>query len=478
MLASRILREHDGEVGVPEESAAAPARRVSASRVERLYHRLLDKALARRWSWSRRRSSSPASAAVIYTQLPEQLTPNEDRGFIPISVSAPQGVTVDFMDAQMRQVEAAVEPFVRERRGHQRVPDRRPAAGGNSGFVVLTLAPWDERTRSAQEIVQRAQSAAAEDPRRADLDAPGEQPRHPRRRPGPAIRHHRHRLRHARRQGGRAAQALEDAPAFDTVRLNYDTTQPELSVADRPRRRPPISACRSSTLGTTLATLLDGQEIGKYYVDGDAIPVRAQAPDGMIDDPSDLENIFVRTAAGRMVPLSSFVTVTERAVAPELPREGQRRAVPISGDACARHRPSPGDGHARGRSRRAARSRHGHPLSRRGGGAERDVERRRHHLRLRAARRAAGARGAVRELRQRHHHHVHGAVRARRGGLRDRAHRRLAQHLQPDRPRDAGRHHVEERHPDRGVRQPAPRAGLPRATTRSARPAASACARW
>jgi HAE1 family hydrophobic/amphiphilic exporter-1 len=31
-----------------------------------------------------------------------------------------------------------------------------------------------------------------------------------------------------------------------------------------------------------------------------------------------------------MVPLSSFVTMTERAVAPELKREGQRRAVPIN----------------------------------------------------------------------------------------------------------------------------------------------------
>ena len=58
--------------------------------------------------------------------------------------------------------------------------------------------------------------------------------------------------------------------------------------------------------------------------------MRVQAPDGMIDDPGDLENIFVNTAAGRMMPISSFVTVAERAVAPELPREGQRRAVPIS----------------------------------------------------------------------------------------------------------------------------------------------------
>ena len=49
-----------------------------------------------------------------------------------------------------------------------------------------------------------------------------------------------------------------------------------------------------------------------------------------------------------MVPLSSFVTVTERAVAPELPREGQRRAVPITASLAAGRRPPPGDERARG----------------------------------------------------------------------------------------------------------------------------------
>ena len=124
-------------------------------------------------------------------------------------------------------------------------------------------------------------------------------------------------------------KALEDQPGFDTVRINYDTTQPELAVTID-REAASDLGVSVETLGTTLSTLLDGEEMGEYYVEGDAIPVRAQAPDGTIDDPSDLENTFVRTAQGRMVPLSSFVTVTERAVAPELPREGQRRAVPLT----------------------------------------------------------------------------------------------------------------------------------------------------
>src|SRR3712207_4008146 len=70
--------------------------------------------------------------------------------------------------------------------------------------------------------------------------------------------------------------------------------------------------------------------MGEYYVKGDAIPVRAQAPDGTLDDPGDLESIYLRAGEDRMVPLSSFITIAERAVAPELRREGQRRAVPIN----------------------------------------------------------------------------------------------------------------------------------------------------
>src|SRR5918998_4119283 len=90
-------------------------------------------------------------AAFAYTLLPEQLTPPEDRGIIPISVSGPQGVDVDYLDAQMRKVEAVVAPLVE--RGE--VVNTFLIAGmfdRNSGFIMLTLAPWEERERSQQEI--------------------------------------------------------------------------------------------------------------------------------------------------------------------------------------------------------------------------------------------------------------------------------------------------------------------------------------
>jgi HAE1 family hydrophobic/amphiphilic exporter-1 len=50
----------------------------------------------------------------------------------------------------------------------------------------------------------------------------------------------------------------------------------------------------------------------------------------MIQDPSGLDAIELRTPNGAMVPLSSFVAFEETAVAPSLPRQDRSRAIPIT----------------------------------------------------------------------------------------------------------------------------------------------------
>jgi HAE1 family hydrophobic/amphiphilic exporter-1 len=326
MLASRILKEHDGEAA---EARNPLLRELNAfgSRIEAFYHRTLEKALAAPAVVLAAAFIFAGVAAVTYTFLPEQLTPVEDRGVIPISVRGPQGVDIDYMDMRMRQVEAIVAPLVES----GEVTNVFVIAGGfdrNSGFIMLRLAPWEERARSQQEIV------AELDPRLQAI-------------PGVEIS-----MRQANslgiRGGGQGLRfaitgieydaladeafelqaTMEQRPEFERVTLDYNTTQPELSITIDREAASDIGVSVEA-LGATLATLLDGREMGEYYVDGDAIPVRAQAPDGMINDPGDLESIYLRTENDRMVPLSSFVTMTEQAVAPELRREGQRRAVPL-----------------------------------------------------------------------------------------------------------------------------------------------------
>jgi multidrug efflux pump subunit AcrB len=171
MLASRILSDHPGPAA-PSRNPLTAAWRRSAAGPSGSYHRLLDMALAAPGVVSCISLLFAGAAAFTYTLLPEQLTPREDRGIIPISVSAPQGVDVEYLDAQMRQIEALVAPAL----DSGEVVNTFMIAGmfdRNSGFVMLTLAPWEERTRSQAEIAEELRPKLQAHPRRRGHHAAG-----------------------------------------------------------------------------------------------------------------------------------------------------------------------------------------------------------------------------------------------------------------------------------------------------------------
>src|SRR5690606_7680140 len=79
-----------------------------------------------------------------------------------------------------------------------------------------------------------------------------------------------------------------------------------------------------------MQAMLDGREIGSVFIDDRAYDVKLISTNNPVNDPTDLENIFLRTSDGRFVPMSTIATLTERAVAPSLAREQQMRSVSIT----------------------------------------------------------------------------------------------------------------------------------------------------
>ena len=76
--------------------------------------------------------------------------------------------------------------------------------------------------------------------------------------------------------------------------------------------------------------MLDGRKIGDVFIEDRSYAVKMVSTSNPINDPTDLENIFMKTADGRFVPVSTIATLTERAVAPSLAREEQQRSVSMS----------------------------------------------------------------------------------------------------------------------------------------------------
>ncbi|MCX2723498.1 efflux RND transporter permease subunit [Roseibium salinum] len=270
-----------------------------------------------------------ASAGILFGTIKSELTPTEDRSIAFMRVSAPQGVSLDYLTQKMREIEVLLEPY----RDAGEITSTFSIAGTggskNSGFMVMRLAPWDERIRSQQDILSEVSALVREVP---GVRAFAFQPN------SLGIRGAGSGLQFAvagsnYAQLGEAAEriiaAMEEEPRFRQARRSTEATQPQLSVSID-RERASDLGIDINGLGAAMQAMLDGRKIGQVFINDRAFDVKFVSTTNPINDPTDMENIFIKTGDGRFVPVSTIATLVEKAVPPSLEREQQLRAVAIT----------------------------------------------------------------------------------------------------------------------------------------------------
>lgn len=268
-------------------------------------------------------------AVLLFPTLRQELTPPEDRAVILLSVQAPQGVSLDYTDARMREIEALVAPL-RDSGEVTSVFSIVGQGGQDSrGFIVITLADWAERDRGQQEIAAELNGklrnvigvrAFAIQPNSLGIRGAGQ---------GLSFALVGDNYDELGDTARALVEKMEADPRLGQVRLGYDTTQPQLFV-EIDRARAEDLGVQIDGIGEALQAVLDGRTVGTLFLDDDSFDIRLVSNADPVNDPGDLERIFVPSSDGLMVPISTFVTLTERAVAPELGREAQMRSVPIT----------------------------------------------------------------------------------------------------------------------------------------------------
>ena len=320
VLAARLLRPHTADTGVMTRLGDRLARIYAAALRACLGAPLVAVTVAVLFA---------TLAVAIFPTLRQELTPPEDRAVILLSVQAPQGVSLDYTDARMREIEALVDPL-RDTGEVQSVFAIAGLGGQDSrGFIVITLADWAERARSQQEIAAEINGklrgvigvrAFAIQPNSLGIRGAGQ---------GLSIAMVGDNYDVLADNARALVERMESDPRFGQVRLGYDTTQPQLFV-EIDRARAEDLGVQISGMAEALQAVLDGRTVGTLFLDDNSFDIRLVSNADPVNDPGDLERIFVPSGDGLMVPISSFVTLTERAVAPELGRESQMRSVPIT----------------------------------------------------------------------------------------------------------------------------------------------------
>src|SRR5690606_23167549 len=84
-------------------------------------------------------------------------------------------------------------------------------------------------------------------------------------------------------------------------------------------------------LGSTLASLLGEGEINRFTIDGRSYKVIAQVERAYRENPSWLDNYYVRSESGSMVPLGTLISLSDRARPTKLKQFQQLNSAIIEG---------------------------------------------------------------------------------------------------------------------------------------------------
>lgn len=321
MLASRLL------VSAPEKDPQGPMIWLGNT-LQRFYATTLQGALAMPYVVVLVSAFVAATAAMMSSTIRQELTPREDRAVALLSITTPQGVSREYTMAKMLEIEDLVTPL--QARGE--ITNIFAISGfgaDNRGFMVFTLAKWEDRARSQQEIVTEINGklrgvigvrAFAIQPNSLGIRGAGR---------GLSFGITGNSYDQLADVAEVMVERLGEIPGMGTVNLEYERTQPQLFV-EIDRALAADLQIDITGLGQALQALLEGRNVASVFIEDKSYDVQMLSTSNPIDDPADLENVFVRAGNGQMVPMSSFVRLEERAVAPELDREGQNRSVEVT----------------------------------------------------------------------------------------------------------------------------------------------------
>lgn len=326
MMASKILKPgmHDSRIG--------KAVQWLLSGTQRRYQTVLEWMLKMRWLVVAMFVLLIAATAWLATVLPNEYTPQEDRGNFIVLVNGPEGATFDYMMDYMDEIEARMNPLV-ESGELERVVVRAPRGYGNienfnSGFIIVNMADWGSR-RSAWEIMAEVRQTLS--------TLPGVQA-------FPVMRQGFGQRTQKPVQfvlGGGSYEEIaqwrdtlmnhvrENNPRLMALESNYNETQPQLRVEIDYERAASLGVTVTE-IGRTLEVLLGGRNVTRYVDAGEEYDVILEGDRGSQNSPRALDNIQVRSArTGELIPLASLVTLSDFAGASTLNRFDRIRAITI-----------------------------------------------------------------------------------------------------------------------------------------------------
>jgi len=268
---------------------------------------------------------------VFYNLLKKETAPYDDRSFIGLNITAPEGSSYDYMDAFMNEITNLINDSIPEKKVSLIITS--PGFGSasvNSGRARIALVDPDKRERSQKEIAADLTKWTRQYPNaRTNVSE------------SPTIA--------VNRRGGMPIQYIIQAPNFQQLEekiplfLEEAAKDPTFSNTDvnlkfnKPEIYVTIDREKAQSLGVsvldvaqTLQLSLSGQRFGYFLMNGKQYQVVGQFDKKDRAAPMDLTSMFVRNNEGLLIQLDNLVTTEEQSSPPQLYHNNRYMSATVS----------------------------------------------------------------------------------------------------------------------------------------------------
>jgi multidrug efflux pump len=260
---------------------------------------------------------------LLWTSIPSEMAPLEDRSQVSVNTVAPEGSTYEFMLSYIDDLAGMIDTLVPERIGVISM-----VRGGNSNIRIMLDGPKN-RNRTQQEIAdQLGVSFRKKTKARAMVM---QQSTFGGRRSGMPIQYviQATSIEKLRSILPAFMAKVMDNPTFQMADVNLKFTKPEMRI-HIDRSKASNLGVSTQNIGQTLQLALSGQRYGYFFMNGKQYQILADLARNDRNKPLDLKSLYVRNDRGSMIQLDNLVTLSEETAPPQLYRYNRFVSATIS----------------------------------------------------------------------------------------------------------------------------------------------------
>lgn len=260
---------------------------------------------------------------LLWTVIPAEMAPLEDRSQLSINATMPEGSTYEFTLDYLEDLGKTAAQSIPEAKSIMNM------VRSGSGFVRVVLVPPDERERSQQEIANTL-SAIARTKTKARASVM-QQSTFGGRRAGMPVQYviQAQNIEKLRQILPVFMTEVQSNPAFQMADVNLKFTKPEIQININ-RDKANLLGVSTQNIGQTLQLALSGQRFGYFFMNGKQYQILGELAREDRNTPMNLVSLYVRNNSGDMIQFDNLVSLNESTAPPQLYRYNRFVAATVS----------------------------------------------------------------------------------------------------------------------------------------------------